>query len=468
MSDYLRDKPPSAGWLPTEAIDGQTYRFERGRILLGKTKTGRKIGVDDDRHIVTIAGSRAGKSTTCLMPNLLTWDGSTIVIDPKGELATNTADRRRRMGQDVFILDPFNEVKREDLQDLRKSYNPLRELFEIPPDLIIDDAALIAEAMISTEGGKTDHWTMSAKNLLRGLLLFAVHVDSENATLRDLREMVTTPRKLKKGEKGDSLNGFFNDMLNEKEAFDGVLAHHGGTMAGKPDDEAGSIISTAIEQTAFLDSKPMRAHLDGADLPTMRALKRRPTTIYLVLPASRMATHFRWLRVILTMAMTSLEREKNATGLPVLFILEEFPILGHMQLLEAAAGLMAGYDVKLWTVMQDLSQLKAHYPRSWETFLGNAGIVEAFGNSDTTTLDYLSKRMGQTQAVQVQPDNRAIRGQKTGDDDRRETIIAAPVLAPHEIALDYARHTNMKLILHADGPPFELHKIRWERLLNEE
>jgi len=102
--------------------------------------------------------------------------------------------------------------------------------------------------------------------------------------------------------------------------------------------------------------------------------------------------------------MTALEQEDNATGRPVLFILEEFPTLGYMRLIEASAGLMAGYDVKLWTVLQDLSQLQAHYPKSWETFLGNAGIIEAFGNTDMTTLEYLSKRMGQS--LSYQSDNR--------------------------------------------------------------
>ena len=234
-------------------------------------------------------------------------------------------------------------------------------------------------------------------------------------------------------------------------------------MLGKPEGERGSVISTAIEQTAFLDSKRMKDHIGASGLSSMRVLKQKPATIYLVLPASRMGTHFRWLRALLTQAMTALEQEDNATGRPVLFVLEEFPTLGYMRLIEASAGLMAGYDVKLWTVLQDLSQLQAHYPKSWETFLGNAGIIEAFGNTDMTTLEYLSKRMGQSLAYQIQKNETAISQQQQGQTGVRETIVNVPLMAPYEIAQTFARDKRNKLIL-SDQKPFGLRRVFWKDL----
>lgn len=263
-----------------------------------------------------------------------------------------------------------------------------------------------------------------------------------------------------------SLEEHFEAMLGAGDAFGGVVAGVGGTMAGKPQNELGSIISTAIEQTAFLDSTPMKAHLNDSGLPTLRVLKRKPTSIYLVLPASRMGTHYRWLRLVLTLAMTALEREENQTGRPVLFILEEFPTLGHMQLIEAAAGLMAGYEVKLWTVMQDLSQIQAHYPKSWETFLGNAGIIEAFGNTDSTTLEYLSKRLGNTLAVQKQPDSLSLDARAQGAPQERETIVTVPLMAPFEIALAFNRDKQNKLVMLAGEKPFPMRRIFWKDLLD--
>ena len=463
MAQYVRPETPSASWMHPDDLKAETYAMKSGRIFLGRTKDGRDIGVDDNRHIATIAGSRAGKSATSLMSNLLTWDGSTIVIDPKGELATNTAEERANMGQDVTILDPFGEVKAPALQSLRKSYNPLDALRDVDPADVVDEASELADSIITSEGGKIDHWTLSAKNLIRGFILYALHKKGDKASLNDVRDYLTLPYETEDDDAPDTMEDHFQYMLDDPDAFDGVLAGIGGSMMGKPDNERGSIISTAIEQTAFLDSKRLIDHVGASGLSSMRILKQKPATIYLVLPASRMGTHFRWLRALLTQAMTALEQEDNATGRPVLFILEEFPTLGYMRLIEASAGLMAGYDVKLWTVLQDLSQLQAHYPKSWETFLGNAGIIEAFGNTDMTTLEYLSKRMGQSLSYQIQKNETAISQQQQGQTGVRETIVNVPLMAPYEISQTFARDNRNKLIL-SDRKPFGLGRVFWKDL----
>ena len=471
MAAYVRDEPPAASWMPPSELADSDFDMSTGKILLGRTKDGRQIGVDDNRHVVTIAGSRAGKSATSLMSNLLTWDGSAIVIDPKGELATATAETRAAKGQDVFILDPFGEVKDTPAERYRADYNPLDELRETDPDDVIDDAAMIGEALITNDGRQQDHWAMSAKNVIRGLTLYAkyrMEKRGKRASLLDVRQMITAPLgdDDKTPDKDREWLSTVFKLMMEVDDQDGVIAGVGGTMAGKPKGERGSIISTAVEQTSFLDSTPMRDHLAGGDLDTLRVLKRKPTTIFLVLPASRMATHFRWLRLILMQAMACMEREKNQTGKDVLFVLEEFPTLGYMRQIEAAAGLMAGYGVKLWTVMQDLSQIKALYPNSWETFIGNAGIVEAFGNTDATTLDYLSKKIGNTLAVQQQPESLSIEARAAGAPGSRDQIISAPLIAPHELALAFSREKQNKLVMLAGRKPFTIGRIFWKDILS--
>lgn len=467
MSTFIRSTPPAAEWLRPSELDDPYFAHGAGKILLGQRKDGRKIGVADNRHIVTIAGSRAGKSATSLMPNLLEWRGSVLAIDPKGELATNTAKHRADMGQNVVILDPFGEVKGEAAQ-YRKRFDPLSEIKAGSEVDIIDNAALIADSLIvPAEGNKNDHWSLSAKNIVRGFILWALAQEAKGkgtASLNQMREWLTMPLENDDDDKPDMMD-MFSDMM-EDDAFDGVVSGVGGTMYGKPDGERGSVISTAVEQTAFLDSSPMRDHFSGSDLTTLRALKRQPTTIYLVLPASRMATHFRWFRMVITLAMSALESEPSNQPDPVLFILEEFPQLGYMRQLEAAAGLMAGYDVKIWAVIQDLSQIRALYKDSWETFVGNAGIIEAFGNTDATTLEYLSKKIGMTLSRQVQPDNPSLQAQQGGARPERETVVTVPLLATHELALQFARENNNKLVMIAGRPPFVLRRVFWKDMIS--
>lgn len=471
---HIREEPASAHWMHPEDLDDPAFTYGAGKIFLGAARQ-KEIGIHDDRHILTIAGSRSGKSSTSLMPNLLRWPSSVLCIDPKGELARDSAVERAKMGQDVYILDPFGEVTGEAAQ-YRCGYNPLNELIHADQDDIVDDAAMIAEALIIPDKGGDQHWTLSAKNLIRGLLLFILKNGGADASLTDLREIVTSPMNLVDNPKENdppSLSAYFRMMTEDRDTFAGTMAGVGGTMLGKPDNEGGSIISTAVEQTSFLDSSKLKNHLEAPGLTTLRQLKRKPTTIYLVLPASRMATHSRWLRLILVLAMAALEREPLQLPLPdpsapkrkpsVLFILEEFPQLGYMRQLESAAGLMAGFDVKLWTIIQDLSQIKALYKESWETFIGNAGIIEAFGNSDTTTTKYLSERIGMTLAKVIQSENLSIEAQKGGQSREREVIQTSPLIAPFELTQRFSRSANRKLVLTPEHPPFSVRRVHWDK-----
>jgi type IV secretion system protein VirD4 len=448
------DSMPDARWMTREEIAKLTYQNGKASILLGKEE-GALIGWEDDRHLITVAGSRAGKSSTCLKPNLRRWTGSVLCIDPKGELAAETALHRAAMGQEVIILDPFEEVE-GDAARFRKRFDPVSEVLAGSADEVIDNTALLADALIIPNKGDTsDHWTMSAKNVWRGLMLHAMALGKSDV-LNTVRQWITLPLDSEDSEV-ETLTDIFEDMIHSK-AFDGVVAGVGGTLHGKPKGEKGSILSTATEQTAFLDSKLMKEHLNGSDFTTLRILKQRPTTIYLVLPASRMATHFRWLRAILTLAMASLENEPHAMPAPVLFILEEFPQLGYMRQIEAAAGLMAGYNVKLWTVLQDLSQLKSQYRDSWETFIGNAGIVQAFGNTDATTLEYISKALGTLPVVkQIGPS-----GPPSSLSGSREQENSAPLLAPFEVGQFTARDTGKQIILFAGKPPAYIDRMHFE------
>jgi type IV secretion system protein VirD4 len=186
-------------------------------------------------------------------------------------------------------------------------------------------------------------------------------------------------------------------------------------------------------------------------------------SIYLVLPGLRMGTHYRWLRVMIQEALTAMERAPASRTLPVWFVLEEFPTLGHMRSLETAAGLLAGYGVKLWAVLQDLTQLKTHYQRSWETFLGNAGVIQAFGNADTTTTEYLSKRLGMTQVIERQEVRVSGAAMAQGDLGRRENLRSVRLMEPNEITEWFTRETGRQLILTAGGRPIWLERLNIER-----
>lgn len=437
------EEAPSAVWATPDHL-GPAWDWEAGKLLLGRSGD-RLLGLDDDRHACTIAGTRSGKSSTVLKHNLAHWPGSVLVTDPKGELAAATADVRTAMGQNVYVLAPFAS----SAFMTSASYNPFDELGFGRAEDVAADAALAADALI-VPNERDPHWTESGRNLIRGVVLYLLDRDGR-ATLRSLRSVLSAT----KSELEELLTGMA-DLL----AFDGIVANIGSSFLAKFSEgtrEFSGILSTAQEQTAPLDD--VRHISDISDFK-LADLWRGNTTIYLTLPGMRMATHYRWLRLMVQQALGAVERHPvERGGMPVLFMLEEFSALGHLRSIEVAAGLLAGSGVKLWTVLQDLGQLKTHYPKSWETFLGNAGVIQAFANSDPTTTEFLSRLMGMTMVMERQPVRMSAAAMSHGEFGEREQMRAVHLLDPNEVTLHFARETGRQLILTPGRPPIFMERM---------
>jgi type IV secretion system protein VirD4 len=375
--------------------------------MLGKF-AGQYLGYMDDRPQITIAGARAGKTSTVLEPNLYLYPGSMLALDPKAELAS-TAPLRRALGHEVYVLDPFGQSGEESA-----CFNALAEL-DPASETIIDDVASVTQALIVDDGdGRSKHWNDSARALLSGLILLTLTFSEHKRNLVTVRELlclnylpliraVRSKAQARKEEKFDE--EYFNEnrlavdtllqaMSSAGQRFGGILAAIGNRFINTPHTERGSIFSTASAQTDFLDSLPLRKISIHSDFRLADLRSDRPTTIFLCLPVGA-ANHYRWLRLIVQMTCTVLEtmgpypRDRP----PILYLMEEFATLGHMEIMERAAAYFPGFGIKLWAVLQDITQLERYYKSSAETFLGNAGIIQCFSNGDEATLGYISKRL---------------------------------------------------------------------------
>lgn len=439
--DLPRGVPGRAGtlveakWqLPPDGTSGRwDYRNANGEvsgIVLGYYLD-RVIGRIDNRHIFTCVGSRGGKGVSLIIGNVLIYMGALFVIDPKGEVARVTARKRRAMGQKVVILDPFEENGRYP----SGSFNPLDEIDPRSP-YAADDAALVAEALIIASE-KEPHWTDAARHVVKILILFVLTLDDPaDRNLITVRELLTLTHPLvtemaRRAEVPREA-ALFKVLEGCAGLFKNVVAGGAASIASMSDKERASVLSTARTQTDFLDSQAMAAVLKQSDL-RLAELKSSKVTLYLCLPASRMESHFRWLRVIINLALTAFEREKSRPDIPVLMLLDEFPVLGHMKSLEKAAGLMAGFDVKLWVIVQDIGRLVQLYDKSWETFIGNSGILTFWSNIDAQTLEYVSKMLGQT-GVRLEQSTGATVGQRlSGASGSREEVRVQRLAAPNEL-----------------------------------
>ncbi|MBV0893149.1 type IV secretory system conjugative DNA transfer family protein [Paracoccus sp. Z118] len=390
-------------------------------LLIGRdADSGRLLRYDGPAHLLTLAPTRAGKGVGTVIPNLLLVPRPMLVIDPKGENARITYEARRKLGP-VHVLDPFGVTGLPSA-----AYNPLARLAPDSLDLG-EDAASLAEALVMDPPGESGdaHWNEEAKALLAGLILFAaVHEAADRRTLASVREYLTLPP-----EKLRALLA----LMQESTGAGGLIARAANRFLGKADREAAGVLSSAQRHTHFLDSPRITTSMARSDF-AFASLRHEVVSVFLVLPPNRLDAYSRWLRLLVGQALAEIARDaetahgapgaaQKATGAPsgplegsrasrearsgpqaatgplktpALFLLDEFAALGRLEAVERAMGLMAGYGLQLWPILQDMSQLRALYGARASTFIANAGVLQTFGVNDYETAKWLSQLMGQT------------------------------------------------------------------------
>lgn len=395
-------------------------------LLIGRNpRTGRLLSYDGPAHLLTLAPTRAGKGVGTVIPNLLAAERSVLVIDPKGENARIAGAARERFGT-VHVLDPFGVSGRSFA-----AYNPLDRLTPDSPDLS-EDAASLADALVIDPAHQVQdaHWNEEAKALLGGLIMFCVaHEEPERRNLGSVREYLTLPP--------DRLRALL-ELMQDSEAAGGLVARAANRFVGKADREAASVLSNAQRHTHFLDSPRIAGCMARSDF-AFSDLRHRITSVFLVLPPNRLDAYSRWLRLLVSQALQDIARDAERPAhaseghterlkAPTLFLLDEFAALGRLEAVERAMGLMAGYGLQLWPILQDMSQLRDLYGQRASTFVANAGVQQVFGVNDYETAKWLSQTMGQ-ETIGYRTESR-----KPGDMPTTGTSVTGrDLLTPDEI-----------------------------------
>ncbi|MBN9889382.1 type IV secretory system conjugative DNA transfer family protein [Salipiger abyssi] len=363
-----------------------------------------RVSYGGDRHELIVAPTRGGKGVSGSIPRLLEHQGSAIVLDIKdGELAFITARYRRDvLGQNVILIDPF-DVAATELGFPRSSFNPCARIEPFGDDAF-DDAMLAADSLVIPDGGSESHWSGEAASMIAGVLLHTA--EQGTASLKAMRKALNASR--------DEFRAMIDQMLDSP--FDLVKAA-GGRIDNKEERELSSVISTAQRNTHFLESPRLADALNSSDFDP--ATIGEDTSIYIILPARRIGTARRFLRVLIGALISSITTLPEKPSIPVMFLLEEMATLERMAIIEQAVGLMAGFGMQFVMVVQDFTQLKDLYQNRWESFLANSALIQCFGTNDRFTADYLSALCGQTSLHQLSLDSAMERGKILGDPNFR-------------------------------------------------
>ena len=362
--------------------------MDANRIPFGYTEETKLFpSYADNRHLCTIGPTRSGKGATVIIQALLTVPHSVVVIDPKGQNAAVTARRRRAMGQDVFVLNPFGLHTEAPWNLPRHRYNPLAAFDVTSPNLVADVAAL-SQALILTQS-REPYFDDTARDLVTTLMLHLITTRGREATLGHLRKMVTDI-----AARGHAAAQLLVAMGRSPYPF---VAQPIGRFKDSEARDISSAINTAITQTSFLDNPALTDPGYGALTASnfdLKQLKDKPTTLYLILPGRYMDSYARFLRVLITAAVDHITARPG--GHPVLMILDEFARLEQLPAISNAFGFAAGYNFQMWTFLQDMPQLISVYGKKGTSILANCGMTQFFTPVDLETADYLQRRGGLT------------------------------------------------------------------------
>lgn len=373
-----------------------------GHYVDDKGRARESVHYPDTIHGCLIGPNGSGKGTGLIMNNLASLNRSLFVIDPKGEAAAITARARARIGR-VLIINPFNVLAGELPHLKDHGYNPLTAL-DPRHDNFIDDVMNIGISLVKEQvgDGNAQFFTGSAQDFVTGLVGHERIIHGTDAALGNVRRMLTERMG---ADKDDNPVGLLKTLIDMAHSPCEPLRFKAGRFIHQTKSNL-DIVSTAINETRFLDSPPIRKSLAGPGFD-WDLMKREIVTCYLILPADRLESHANYLRLIVISALRTLLRSPpGATLPPVLFLLDEFAQLGYLPPVENAMGIARGFGVQLWPVLQDLNQLKALYKDRWQSFIGNAGFVGAFAPRDLFTAKHLSEMCGkQTRNVRSRTTN---------------------------------------------------------------
>ncbi|MEM9668897.1 MAG: type IV secretory system conjugative DNA transfer family protein [Pseudomonadota bacterium] len=401
-----------------------------------------KITFEDDRHVTLIAGSRAGKGRSVIIPNLLHWRGSTIVYDPSGEnYAATAAYRRNVLKQKVILLDPFGVTGEKS-----DSWNPMAEVdFDHDPQAI-DKCYMLAES-IHAQSTPDPYWTHAPRKMLAMCMAYvgtrSVPEQCHLGTVRDLL-MTAEPEALWLA-------------MSRSESYRGLIRKFGEGNQNRHADELNSTLEISRTAMKWLDSEVMDSFVQQSSF-SMRELKEGDTSIYITLPAGQGETYKAWLRLLFNAAFeamqdTSIPKPEN----DVLFVMDEFPLLGRMDRIKRAAGEAAKFGVKLFICAQDITQLKEHYGQAWETFVANSGLLIMFANNDLETQTYLSNRLGKEKYTKTSYSSGVQSSSSTTSTELREVARA------DEVEKQVSRQAGEAFFFPAGHKPLRLPRANYDQ-----
>jgi len=397
-------------------------------------------------HVLCFAPTRSGKGVGLVIPTLLTWPGSAIVHDIKGENWELTAGWRARFGS-VLLFDPTNPRAAQ--------YNPLLEVRR--GDTEVRDVQNVADILVDPEGAleRRNHWEKTSHSLLVGAILHVLYAEADK-TLAGVANFLSDPRR--------PIETTLRAMMATPHLGDRphpVVASAARELLNKSENERSGVLSTAMSFLGLYRDPVVAKVTSRCDWRISDLVVReRPATLYLVVPPSDISRTKPLVRLVLNQIGRRLTEQLHARGRRhrILLMLDEFPALGRLDFFESALAFMAGYGLKSFLIAQSLNQIeKAYGPNN--AILDNCHVRVAFATNDERTARRVSDALGMATELRAMKNYAGHRLSPWLGHlmvSRQET--ARPLLTAGEVM---QLPPSDEIVLVSGTPPIRAHKARY-------
>ncbi|WP_417466176.1 IncP-type conjugal transfer protein TraG [Kordiimonas sp.] len=422
--------------------------FEKAGVFLGRFD-GSYLRHAGPEHVMAFAPTRSGKGVGLVVPTLLSWPGSVVVHDIKGENWELTAGYRARFSRTLYF-NPTDETS--------VCFNPLLEVRRGASE--VRDVQNIADILVDPEGSleRRNHWEKTSHSLLVGTILHILYAE-ETKTLAHVASFLSAPDRpfeatLRRMMKTPHLDGRPHP----------VVAEAARELLNKSENERSGVLSTAMSFLGLYRDPVVARVTAKSDFAIENLKGSRPQSLYLVVPPSDLSRTKPLMRLILNQIgrrLTETLPEQNTN--PCLLMLDEFPALGRLDFFESALAYMAGYGIRAFLIAQSLNQIeKAYGPNN--SILDNCHVRVAFASNDDRTAKRISDSLGTATELRAQKNyagHRLAPWLAHVMVSRQET--SRPLLTPGEV-MQLA--DSDEIVMLAGCPPIRAQKLKYYEDVN--
>lgn len=384
----------SAGLLADEGVYVGAWMDKRSKVHY--------LRHNGPEHILTFAPTRSGKGVGLVIPTLLSWKHSAVITDLKGELWALTAGwRQKHAGNRVLRFEPATAQG-------CVGWNPLEEI-RLGTEFEVGDVQNLATLIVDPDGkGLNDHWQKTSQAMLVGCILHLCYRSLDEggvASLPALDAMLADPSR--------PIDELWQEMTHyghlngENHPLVGSAARD---MIDRPAEEAGSVLSTAKSYLSLFRDPIVARNVSRSEFKIRDLMNHDdPLSLYIITQPNDKARLRPLVRILVNMIVRLLADKMDfEDGRPkahykhrLLMMLDEFPSLGKLDIMQESLAFVAGYGIKCYLIVQDLSQLQEFYGQN-ESITSNCHIQNAYPPNRVETAEHLSKLTGQTTIVKEQ------------------------------------------------------------------